>query len=59
MLNWLRKNSFKIIIIVVVVIVVFLINFYLQMTKPLPKVKVQARQDVKRARELAVSDPDA
>ena len=25
----------------------------------LPKVKVQARQDVKRARELAVSDPDA
>ena len=25
----------------------------------LPKVKVQARQDVKRARELATSDPDA
>ena len=25
----------------------------------LPKVKVQSRQDVKRARELAVSDPDA
>ena len=25
----------------------------------LPKVKVKARQDVKRARELAVSDPDA
>ena len=27
MLNWLKKNSFKIIIIVVVVIVIFLINF--------------------------------
>ena len=25
----------------------------------LPKVKVKARQDVKRARELATSDPDA
>ena len=25
----------------------------------LPKVKVQTRQDVKRARELATSDPDA
>lgn len=46
MLNWLKKNSFKIIIIVVVVIVIFLINFYLQMTKPLPKVKVQKENEI-------------
>ena len=46
MLNWLKKNSFKIIIIVVVVIVIFLINFYLQMTKPVPKVKVQKENEI-------------
>ena len=46
MLNWLKKNSFKIIIIVVVVIIIFLINFYLQMTKPVPKVKVQKENEI-------------
>ena len=46
MLNWLQKNSFKIIIIVFVVIVIFLINFYLQMTKPVPKVKVQKENEI-------------
>ena len=30
-----------------------------KIAKRLLKVKVQARQDVKRARELATSDPDA
>ena len=46
MLNWLKKNSFKIIIIVVVVIIIFLINFYLQMTKPVPKVKIQKENEI-------------
>ena len=46
MFNWLRYNSFKIIIIVVVVIIIFLINFYLQITKPVPKVKVQKENEI-------------
>ena len=46
MFYWLKKNSFKIIIIVVVVIIIFLINFYLQMTKPEPKVKVQKENEI-------------
>ena len=46
MLNWLKKNSFKIITLVVVVIVIFLINLYLQMTKPVPKVKVQKENEI-------------
>ena len=46
MFFWLKKNSFKIIIITIVVIIIFIINSYLQMTKPVPKVKVQKENEI-------------
>ncbi len=46
MLYWLKKNTFKIIIIIVVLIIIFIINSYLQMTKPVPKVKVQKENEI-------------
>ena len=46
MFHWLKKNTFKIIIIIVVIIIIFVINSYLQMTKPVPKVKVQKENEI-------------
>jgi len=43
---WLKKNAFKIIIIIVVIIIIFVINSYLQMTKPVPKVKIQKENEI-------------
>ena len=46
MFYWLKKNAFKIIIIIVVIIIIFVINSYLQMTKPVPKVKIQKENEI-------------
>ena len=46
MFYWLKKNAFKIIIIIVVIIIIFVINSYLQMTKPVPKVKIQKEDEI-------------
>ena len=46
MFYWLKKNTFKIIIIIVVIIIIFVINSYLQMTKPVPKVKIQKENEI-------------
>ena len=54
MFFWLKKNSFKIIIITVVVIIIFIINSYLQMTKPVPKVKVQKENEINVNSLLAI-----
>jgi RND family efflux transporter MFP subunit len=43
---WLKKNALKIIIIIVVIIIIFVINSYLQMTKPVPKVKIQKENEI-------------
>ncbi len=46
MLNWFKKNRFKIVIIIIVIAIIFLINFYLQITKPVPKVKLQKENEI-------------
>ena len=46
MYDWFRENKFKILVILFVIIIIYLIYQYLQITKPVPKVKVKKENQI-------------
>ena len=43
---WLKRNKLKILLIIVVIFLIYLVNLYLQNTKPIPKIEIKKENEI-------------